>query len=295
MEKLSRCAVCGSDSFKDFLQCTDHFVTGEKFMISACSQCGFHFTNPRPLLKDSGRYYESEKYISHSKTSRGFTNTLFHQARRFTIRSKRDLVRKYSSSASILDYGSGTGEFLAEMKGSGFSCFGIEPNATARDSAVSYYGLNVVDEDGIKNIEPGSLGCISLWHVLEHVYPLEQRVIEFFDKLEPGGTLIVALPNMLSYDARKYGECWAAYDVPRHIHHFTPSTVLQLMKKAGFELIKTSPMYFDAFYISLLSEKYRHGHEKYINAFFTGLWSNLSAFFGKGNYSSLIYIFKKAI
>ena len=219
---------------------------------------------------------------------------LFHQARKITIRSKRNLVRKYSSSGSILDYGCGTGEFLAEMKTSGFTCIGLEPNSLARESAVSSYNLDVIDEGGIDNIESGSLGCISLWHVLEHVYPLEQRVKEFFDKLEPGGTLIVALPNMLSYDAKKYGEFWAAYDVPRHIHHFTPSSVHRLMENAGFDHIKTRPMFFDAFYISLLSEKYRHGHEKYINAFFTGLRSNLSAFFGKGNYSSLIYIFKKA-
>jgi 2-polyprenyl-3-methyl-5-hydroxy-6-metoxy-1,4-benzoquinol methylase len=295
MENLSRCAVCGSDSFEDFIQCTDHFVTGEKFTISGCLQCGFHFTNPRPLLKDSGTYYESEKYISHSKTSRGLTNTLFHQARKLTIRSKRKLVRKYSSAGSVLDYGCGTGEFLAEMKNIGFSCTGIEPNSTARESAVASYGLKVLDEGGIENIESGSLGCITLWHVLEHVYPLRQRVDEFYNKLENGGTLIVALPNMLSYDAKKYKEFWAAYDVPRHIHHFTPSTVQQLMKNAGFDHIKTLPMCFDAFYISLLSEKYRHGHEKYINAFFTGLRSNITAFFGKGNYSSLIYIFKKAI
>ena len=295
MENISLCVICGSDDFEEYLQCIDHFVTGEKFTITTCGNCGFCITNPRPLLKDSAAYYDSEQYVSHSKTSRGLTNTLFHQARKLTIRSKRNLVRKYSSSRSILDYGCGTGEFLAEMKDAGYSCTGLEPNSSARERAASTYGLNVIDEIGMGEIESGSLGCISLWHVLEHVYPLEKRVGEFFDKLEPGGTLIVALPNMLSYDAKKYGQHWAAYDVPRHIYHFTPSTVIRLMSHAGFHHIKSRPMFFDSFYISLLSEKYQHGHEKYLNAFLVGLWSNMNAFFGKGNYSSLIYIFKKAI
>ncbi|MEN8226319.1 MAG: class I SAM-dependent methyltransferase [Bacteroidota bacterium] len=294
MENVTRCAVCGSENSSDFIECTDHFVSGENFIISSCDECGFCFTNPRPELSDSASYYESEKYISHSKTNKGLTNILFHQARKFTIRYKRNIAKKYSSAPSILDYGCGTGDFLHAMKHAGFNCTGLEPNATAREHAVSNYGLSVIRENELGAIADSSLGCISLWHVLEHVYPLEERLQQFYSKLQPGGTLIVAVPNMSSFDARKYKSHWAAYDVPRHIYHFTPETLLRLMERIGFAHIKTKPMRLDAFYISLLSEKYRHGHEKFISAFFTGLRSNFSACFGKGNYSSLIYIFKKS-
>jgi predicted SAM-dependent methyltransferase len=181
------------------------------------------------------------------------------------------------------------------MKNSGFNCLGIEPSTTAREYAIAEYKLDVYPEDELLSFEDNSLGCVSMWHVLEHVYPLEERLQQFHKKLKPGGTIIVALPNMYSYDARKYHRYWAAYDVPRHIHHFTPDTVFRLMNRSGFTHVKTKPMILDAFYISLLSEKYRHGRDKFINAFFTGLLSNISAFFGKRNYSSLIYIFKKSI
>jgi 2-polyprenyl-3-methyl-5-hydroxy-6-metoxy-1,4-benzoquinol methylase len=294
MENINRCAICKSENFSDFIECTDHFVTGEKFNISTCNVCGFCFTNPRPLYSDSAQYYESEKYISHSKTKQGLTNRVFHQARKYTIGFKRKTVLRYSSSDTMLDYGCGTGEFLSSMKKAGFSCIGVEPNESARAYARTTYDLNVLKENELPSVPDASLGCISLWHVLEHVYPLEERLEDFYSKLLTGGILIVALPNMLSLDARKYKSFWAAYDVPRHIYHFTPETIVQLAKQKGFAHIKTRPMILDAFYISLLSEKYHHGREKFLNAIITGLRSNISAFFGKGNYSSLIYIFKKS-
>jgi 2-polyprenyl-3-methyl-5-hydroxy-6-metoxy-1,4-benzoquinol methylase len=293
MENVINCAVCGSEKHSDFLVCKDHFVSGKNFTISKCDACNFCFTNPRPLLSESAGYYESDEYISHSKTDKGLTNRLFHFARKYTIRKKKKIVARYSTAASILDYGCGTGEFLNTIQKAGFEGFGIEPNEAARQYAASAYGLNVKPETEMNTIQDLSLGCITLWHVLEHVYPLEERLQQFYNKLQPGGTLVVALPNMLSLDAKKYNENWAAYDVPRHIHHFTPETIFQLLERKGFRHVKTKPMILDAFYISMLSEKYRHGHEKYINAFFSGLHSNISAFLGKGNYSSLIYIFKK--
>ena len=294
MEKVNQCAVCGSEKYSGFLECRDHFVSGEAFKISSCDRCGFCFTNPRPLISESYSYYESDEYISHSKTNKGLTNKLFHQARKITIHNKRNIVRQYALTPSILDYGCGTGEFLFSMKKAGFKSTGIEPGEAARSHAISVYGLDVLQETALESINDESLGCISMWHVLEHVYPLEERLKQLHKKLKAGGTIIVALPNMNSFDARKYQQYWAAYDVPRHIHHFSPDTILHLMKRMGFLHVKTMPMIFDAFYISLLSEKYRHGREKFIRAFFTGLQSNISAFLGKRNYSSLIYIFKKS-
>jgi SAM-dependent methyltransferase len=294
MENVNQCAVCGSEKFSDFLECKDHFVSGKTFMISCCDDCNFCFTNPRPELTDSYSYYESDDYISHSKTNKGFTNRIFHQARKYTIWHKRNIVRRFAITSSFLDYGCGTGEFLNSMQKSGFNCSGIEPSTTAREYAISKYGLNVLHEDELSSFDDNSLGCVSMWHVLEHVYPLEERLQQFHKILIPGGTIIVALPNMNSFDARKYEKYWAAYDVPRHIHHFTPDTLLRLMNRIGFTHVKTKPMVLDAFYISLLSEKYLHGREKILNALFSGLFSNMSAFFGKRNYSSLIYIFKKS-
>ncbi len=293
-ENINNCIICNSKSISTFLDCKDHFVTQTSFSISSCNDCGFCFTNPRPDVGESLKYYDSNAYISHSKTSRGLVNRLFHFARSYTLKSKRRILNKYVSGKRLLDYGCGTGDFLGTMKNSGWSVIGIEPNELARNEAINTHGLKIHDEAEFHVLDNSSLDCISLWHVLEHVYPLEDRIAAFHDKLDADGTLIVALPNMNSYDAKRYGTYWAAYDVPRHIYHFNPHTIKALMSKHGFEHIKTKAMIFDSFYISLLSEKYKHGSNKFFSAMILGLISNLAAFLGKRNYSSLIYIFKKS-
>jgi len=292
-EYITRCIICGSELISDHIQCIDHFVTQESFMISKCNDCGFCFTNPRPDIDSIAPYYESKDYISHSKIERGLTNRLFHIARHFTIRAKAGIVRKYSSGNNLLDYGCGTGEFLHFMNKKAYMVRGVEPNSLARKHAIDTYSLDVFGEGDIKSIPDGSLNAITLWHVLEHIYPLEERIKQFHQKLNTDGTLFVALPNINSYDAKKYKNFWAAFDVPRHIYHFTPETIKPFMNNFGFSHVASKPMRLDAFYISMLSEKYLNGSSKNINAVITGLKSNMSAYWGKKNYSSLIYIFKK--
>ncbi len=293
-EHISRCIICNSESLSGYLTCEDHFVTHKSFTLCKCDSCGFCFTSPRPFIYDAKHYYESESYISHSKTSQGIINKLFHIARKYTIRSKNRITKKYSAGKNILDYGCGTGEFLNELNKKAWSCKGIEPNRYARKHAIEAYGLEVLEEDELHDMTDESLDCITLWHVIEHIYPLEERLESFHSKLNADGTLIAALPNMNAYDAKKYGKHWAAYDVPRHIYHFTPDTIISLMQKHGFRHVKTKPMLLDSFYISLLSEKYKHGSNNFLSAVFFGLVSNLYALFGNRNYSSLIYIFKKS-
>jgi 2-polyprenyl-3-methyl-5-hydroxy-6-metoxy-1,4-benzoquinol methylase len=269
-------------------------VSGENFTLSICEDCGFVFTNPRPFISDAAPYYESEAYVSHSKTKAGMINNLFHLSRLYTIAYKKRIIRKYSKGKNILDYGCGTGEFLKSMASSGYHCHGIEPNLQAREKASSDKRLIVNDESDLKNIKDGSLHVITLWHVLEHVYPLRERLNAFERMLADEGMLFVAVPNMLSYDAKKYGPHWAAWDVPRHVHHFSPRSIKRLLENQGFEFVESKALLLDAFYISMLSEKYAHGKSKNFHAMINGLKSNLKAFVGDHNYSSLIYIFKKS-
>lgn len=292
-ESINICTVCGSDQLKESFVCKDHFVSGEDFHILLCSDCGFYFTSPRPIHSNIGPYYESEEYISHSKNKSGIINRLFHIARTYTIANKRRALQKFSPGKNILDYGCGTGEFLHEMNAKGWTCTGIEPSENPKKHAIEKYGLNVGDEQLLENIPEASLDSITLWHVLEHVYPIEERLQSFHRLLKPGGTLFIALPNSESWDALHYKQYWAAWDVPRHIHHFSPTSIEKLLSNNNFELIRTKPMYLDAIYISMLSEKYRSGSQKNLKGMFFGLRSNWHAFLNKKNYSSLIYIFKK--
>lgn len=292
MISLDKCLVCGSNQFEPFLVCKDHTVSQENFNIVSCKSCGFKFTNPRPEDSIIGNYYKAESYVSHTNTKKGIVNRLYHVVRNHTLKKKVALVSSYVSRGTLLDYGCGTGMFLGACKNAGWETFGMEPDDDARKIA-SGLGLNLFSDKGRINtyITDRKFSAITLWHVLEHVTDMKETLTFFKDRLEKDGVLIIAVPNHVSYDAQYYKENWAAYDVPRHLHHFELTSMKSLLERSGFVLKETLPMKFDSFYVSMLSEKYRTGSVNLLKAFMTGLKSNMKAK-TSSDFSSTIYIFK---
>jgi SAM-dependent methyltransferase len=292
MKTLNNCPVCNATSFSSFITCKDYTASNETFNIVNCQSCSFKFTSPRPQNQDLGNYYKSEDYISHSNTSKGLISKLYKSVRNHTIKKKIALVLKHVSRGTILDYGCGTGMFLSACQKDGWKAFGMEPDEGARKIATQM-GLNTFsDKDRMQTyITNQKFDAITLWHVLEHVTDLPETLSFFKSKLNPKGALIIAVPNHTSYDANKYKEFWAAYDVPRHLYHFEINSISKLLDNYGFKLEETKAMKFDSFYVSMLSEKYKTGSIKYLSAFLTGLKSNLKAKEAK-DYSSVIYVFK---
>lgn len=293
MEEVKKCIVCGNSKFKVFLTCRDHFLTQDEFTIQECENCAFRLTNPRPSEKDIYDYYKSEEYISHSNSKEGLMNTVYQIIRKLTLKRKFNLISKYISHGRILDIGCATGEFLNEFRKNNWLAYGVEPNETARNYAINNYNLEVGDENDLRILEARSFDVITMWHVLEHIAPIEQRIEEIERVLKENGLLFVAVPNSNSFDAKFYKEYWAAYDVPRHLYHFTPESIKGLFEKYAFELVAIKAMKFDSFYVSMLSEKYKYGKPKYIKAIWNGFRSNFNAAISNNQYSSLIYIFKR--
>jgi 2-polyprenyl-3-methyl-5-hydroxy-6-metoxy-1,4-benzoquinol methylase len=291
MELLQNCPVCGSGKQDPFLSAKDHFLTGEFFEIVKCSGCGFRFTNPRPEAGELGKYYQSEEYISHSDSRKGLFASVYQKVRNYTLGKKRNLVNKYSKKGEILDIGCATGQFLNTMASDGWGATGIEPDEKTRNNAISAYGLKVFPEEKLHSFTEASFDVITMWHVLEHVSDLNGRMAEISKLLKPGGTVIIAVPNCESADAKKYKDFWAGYDLPRHLYHFTKSDIMRLAEKFGFEIVNILPMRFDAYYVSLLSEKYMAGKMRWGHAFWNGFWSNRVAG-QKNGYSSQIYVLK---
>jgi 2-polyprenyl-3-methyl-5-hydroxy-6-metoxy-1,4-benzoquinol methylase len=292
MEDIKFCPVCNGQQFELFLECIDFTVTNEHFTIYNCKNCGFKFTNPRPSAVEIGKYYESEDYVSHSNTNEGLVNKLYHFVKKRAIQQKIKLVESLEPiSKEILDIGCGTGAFLQSIEDSGWTSKGIEPSEKARNYCLAH-GLNVSEEDFLKQTNE-TYSIITMWHVLEHVHDLNTRLKEIQKLLKPGGFAIIAVPNYKSADARKYGRLWAAYDVPRHLYHFSEDTIKSLFLKHRLSFVKSIPMKMDAFYVSMLSEKYKKSFLQYPKAFLSGLTSNLSAGANPEKYSSVIYIFRK--
>lgn len=294
MNILKNCPACHSANWNHFLKSKDYFLSQEEFNIVKCSDCGLKFTNPRPKDSDLGEYYKSEAYISHSNTKKGVVPILYQWVRNYTLGSKEKLLSSYVSRGTLLDYGCGSGHFLAHCQSKGWKVSGVEPDNGAREIARNQVNNVFKSRDellaGSTNTQ---YSAISLWHVLEHLPDME-AVIEFLsNSLKRDGALFLALPNPLSFDAGHYKEHWAAYDLPRHLYHFDKDSLTKLFLKRGFVLVAVKPMYFDSFYVSMLSEKYLKGKTRYGHAIYNGLKSNLKAM-RSGQYSSLIYVFRRA-
>jgi SAM-dependent methyltransferase len=289
------CPVCSSAEITLRLTCTDHFKSGETFAVWACSVCGFSFTQDHPDENSIGHYYESEDYISHSNTSKGLVSKIYRIVRKRMLGKKCNLIEKTTGlkTGSILDIGSGTGHFAAEMKNAGWRVKGIEINDKARNSAIEKFGLEIISPDKISILESASFDCITLWHVLEHFNNLNTYISEIKRILKPDGTCIIALPNINSFDFLHYGAYWAALDVPRHLWHFNPDTFGFLFEGRGFRMTGIKALPLDVFYISILSEKYKGNFPAFITGMLKGLLFAIRAMFNKRKSSSLIYILEK--
>ncbi|MFH1120203.1 MAG: class I SAM-dependent methyltransferase [Bacteroidota bacterium] len=287
------CLLCDNKTFTKFLYPKDYFLTGEEFGIFQCDRCGLHITWPIPAISDLQSYYASENYISHADKRTGAFGKIYHLVRKYTHRKKFKLINRFSKGRSILDIGCATGEFLRYCQDKGMIVAGIEPNEKARLYAISEHNLQIGNELDLGSLETASQDFITMWHVLEHVPDINQRMADISRLLKKDGTAFIALPNHASYDAGYYKEHWAAWDVPRHLYHFDRKSFQLLASKHGFRVFGIIPMYFDSYYVSLLSEKYKRGKTSLINAIFLGFWSNLKAFMGNREYSSLIYVIKK--
>lgn len=291
----SVCPLCSSESISLHFSCNDHFISRKDFAVYKCHDCGFLFTQDYPDEAEISTFYESEEYISHSDTSKGFSNRLYQSARSIMLGRKKVLIEKITllKKGKILDIGSGTGYFASTMKKEGWQVNGIEINEKARKFSVTNFGLDAYPPDKISEYESNSFDCITMWHVLEHFHNPDEYISEIKRLLKPGGVCVVALPNSNSYDAKYYRQFWAAWDVPRHLWHFEPSTFRIFTEKSGFTLENLKILPLDVFYISLLSERNKGSGLAFINAITKALIFSLRSVFNRKRGSSIIYILKK--
>lgn len=296
MEIIECCPICKSNLFQSFLTCEDFTSSHEKFELKKCSSCTFIITSPRPDSNQLSHYYKSEQYISHTNKSAGLLDNIYLLARNFTLRWKVNLLNNYrkTNASAILDYGCGTGQFLSICKDNGWKIAGYEPSEKPRMMASQITGTNIADDH--HTLAREKYDAITLWHVLEHVSELNSTIELLASLLKPNGVLLIAVPNHQAHDALYYKNYWAAFDVPRHLWHFNTASMKALLKSHQLTLQKVKPMSLDAYYVSLLSEKYVAANSLSVSAvikgIYRGLISNLRARVSK-NYSSLIYIITK--
>jgi SAM-dependent methyltransferase len=295
MTENNLCINCGSGNTEYLFHCKDYLVSGEEFKIVRCTDCGLIRTDNPPAENIIGKYYLSEDYISHSDSKKGITDHLYHYARNIMLRRKEKLISRLfvKNKGSLLDIGSGTGYFPAFMQKKGWKVQGIEISEQARNFSVSRFGLAVFPPEEIENMSHESYDCITLWHVMEHFNDPVYWFAKIRHLLKDNGYCIVAVPNAASSDARWFGKFWAAYDVPRHLWHFTPDSFSDMAARNGFKLIRKRGMPLDVFYISILSFKNKKNNLPFLRGIFLGLFLAFKNLFKGDSNSSEIYILKK--
>ncbi len=289
------CPFCQSGDTQQKFVVKDYTVSGESFTIFQCRQCMGAFTQDVPSQEEIGAYYASENYISHSDTQQGFINKAYHFVRSKTLVQKRKMLQSLTrkEKGSVADIGCGTGAFLDTMRQAGWQITGFEPDETARQNAERLYNVKALPSPELYNQAADTYDAVTMWHVLEHVHDLHGYIHQVKKILKQDGRLLVAVPNYTSADAAQYQQYWAAYDVPRHLYHFSPASMELLMNQHGLQVIATKPMWFDSFYVSMLSEQYRNGKGNVVGAFLNGLISNIKTVFDSKRCSSVIYVIKK--
>jgi SAM-dependent methyltransferase len=268
----------------------DHFLSKEEFELLQCANCGLIKTHPFPSPEDLPDYYKSEEYLSHGAEKKGLFASLYRLAKSYNLGKKVSLFRSLIPEGRVLDYGCGTGDLIAQARASGFNVRGAEPSQEAISHAPeSVKQLIVTPEQEL--LADRKYDIISMFHVLEHIDDPKSLVSSLRNKLTPGGHLVIAVPNFTSLDAEHYGPYWAAWDVPRHLWHYSPDQMIPFIEQLGFVHTDAQAMWFDAFYVSLLSERYRSGSA--ISGLFWAVLSNLRALLNKKRRcSSQIYLFK---
>lgn len=289
------CPLCNNNQIKQVLTATDFTVSHQDFELWQCNGCGFRFTQNIPSQKEIGAFYKSENYISHSNQNKGLIQQLYHLVRKQTLQSKKKLIQTLTQkqTGSLLDIGAGTGYFPAYMQESGWRVTAIEPDETARKNAEAVNKIQLLPAEDFFTLPQFSFDCITLWHVLEHVHQLHEYAEHFYKLLKPHGRLIIAVPNHTSYDANLYKNFWAAYDVPRHLWHFSPESMEYFMNRHNFKVAGHYPMWFDSYYVCMLSEKYKTGKLNVFSALINGYKSNRQAKSNVKKCSSVIYCLTK--
>lgn len=290
----NKCPWCQSEKAHTHLSLKDYFLTQEPFEIMVCEDCGLLYTTPKPSDEKLGDYYKSDEYYSHQENKKGFIPRVYEAVKSVNLKHKIAIATQGKEPGRLLDIGCGVGDFLHFAEQNGWQCTGAEPSEDAASIAKKRIKAEIMLPKDLEKLPDESFDVITMWHVLEHVSDLQWQVNQLNRLLKKGGRLVIALPNFRSYDAQYYKDKWAAYDVPRHLNHFSQDSIAKIFNINGLIQNQTQKLVWDAFYISFMSEKYCKKSLPLLRGIYRGMISNMKAR-KNGEWSSLVYVFEKRI
>ena len=289
------CPLCGGNDTSHFTDCTDHAVSNETYSLQRCGSCGLIFTIAPPDSQDKQTYSKLDQELNRADNPRKRLDRLYYYARILNIRRKIRLIERLTrvSSGKLLNYGAKSGYFSSRMTDRGWKVTSLEEYHEQRIFSLEMFHHRMMDIDEIDSLPPGSFDAVTLWHTLEHQEDPHTLIEKLIRLLKPNGLLFAAVPNTDSLDAAWYGSQWAAWDVPRHLLHFNTTSMIRFGLAHNLVLMHHERMPFEAFYIPMLSEKFKGNRHPIITGAVRGLkfWHKTNT--DREKSSSIVYVFRK--
>jgi len=228
------CPLCGNSEVSDFLSTSDRFhLRREVYHLLRCSSCSGVWLVSPPKPEEMAFHYDEDYH--RTIVAGGETSAASRWQRH------RDLISRHKQRGAILDIGCSSGGFLGTMQRGSWKLYGIEMEASTAEKARSATGAEVFVGDAVAApFPPESFDVITAFDVLEHVYQPRQFLGKVLEWLKPGGIFYTMLPNIDSWEARMLGTYWYGLELPRHLFHFSPRSLRQLMAALGFQEVALS-------------------------------------------------------
>lgn len=247
--EVVNCDLCGSMAGSLLLRGDDsRYGVSGTFAVVRCEVCDLVRVSPRPTLDSLSHYYPVE-YEPHQDPGLQHRSRVGDLLRRLGLDSsggaRRLLVWLYNCLAfraflagapgRILDVGCGAGAYLAVWKSLGWTVEGVEPNERAAAVAAERLGATVhvgLVED--LQLEAGRYDLVTMCHSLEHVRSPRTVLRVVHRLLSQKGRLLLMMPNFAAWERSLLGEDWYGLEIPRHLYHFEPRTLINVLEKEGF-------------------------------------------------------------
>lgn len=245
------CNNCRNVAYKILFDNVTSWEHPGMFRIVACKQCGLVYLNPRPSREEIGKYYPNESYWGHS-TLREDESTEWKRGRDKDYNLLYEEILGRKKKGAILDIGAGTGLFLTRFKELGWDVDGVELAANASALAQKTYDIKLKVGDFLDfNFPKNTFDVVTLNNALEHLYDPKKTLEGILRILKTDGIVIITVPNIESFGAKLFGKNWYALQPPRHLFHFSPTTLADMLKRSGFEVTKIDHSYFVHNYYTL--------------------------------------------
>lgn len=215
-----------------------HTVPSSQFVdsqwkVRECRHCGLGFVWPLPSDSELQDLYRDYGLIQGAEArALGPSKRSTHLA--LLIRLESALGRR----GSVLDIGCSTGEFLESAQERGWTPYGIEWDERSAEAAAARLGPGIYTGSGSEVLSGlGRFDVITMSHYLEHVVDPFREFRVAVDHLEPGGLLMVRVPNARCIAARAYGSLWGWFSPPFHLFYFDTHSIQLAAQKSGLQTL----------------------------------------------------------